>query len=728
MSYNTNPEYLDLRKSTSAELPESEAARLEHLARLLRGLIFATVEAGQSGHAGGSSSKVEQLLAIFASGQIAFDPLNPKNPGRDRFIWSAGHCTPLLFSWLSLIYESLRRAGRQFSQGGIRAIFPEDLVRFRHVDGPQGHAESYYPLVDFSTGPSGHGFSVAGGMAITHKSCGLPTKVWVMMGDAESEEGMTYEARNILSTVGADNLIVCLDYNHFGIDGPIEEVISSPYANHWLGLGWNVIEADGHNIREMVAAYRRAAKGFGNGLPTVVLAHTLKGKLYANRENSNVSHGGPIERAGYIEAMKKLGFNVAMKSAPMTDIEKVLDQFKSEDEHYVLRLLEEAAKKIKPEAALVKQMEKALDGRPLVDPISLRRPRILPKELVFKSGDKVSTRRAAEAWFAWLMKQTAFFYIGAADVSHSMPTASAEKVYGIINRGNPLGRGMRFGIAEANMAMMASGLAADILPGGFHPVSAFGTFAVFTSMESNAVRLSIINNHLNPERKGFFVMIAGHDGPETGEDGPTHQGLYWMSYFQALPGIKVYKPADANETIEMLFYALEKGEPIVLSLSRPDTPVLLRGKGAPAAREAVNGAYVLKPFSGYGKKKIVLAVCGAYLLQNVLLSAPTLLKQGADVKIIVVTSPELFEELHQNDPAKAAEILEDVERPMVVTLHNGWPGFLNPFILPADYAERSIGLSTYLKSGSAAELYDLAGLDKEELANKISAVIFKKQA
>ena len=229
-------DYLNLQGLELVALKGVDVARLEKMASIMRALEFAAIEAGQSGHPGGSSGKTEQFLAMTLGGVMAFDPINPKNTGRDRVVWSAGHCSPCLYGALALFYESLRRVGRQFSSAVVKPIFPEDLVRFRHADGPQGHIENYYPLSDLATGASGHGFPAAGAMAIVHRSCGLDTKVWVLMGDAESEEGMTYEARNILASTGTKNLIVSLDYNHFGIDGDINEVISSPYINHWLGL------------------------------------------------------------------------------------------------------------------------------------------------------------------------------------------------------------------------------------------------------------------------------------------------------------------------------------------------------------------------------------------------------------------------------------------------------------------------------------------------------------
>jgi transketolase len=711
------PEYINLQNKKIANIKGIDVPRLDKLAKILRGLIFAAVEAGQSGHPG-SSGKVEQFLAMTLGGVMAYDPVNPKNPGRDRVVWSAGHCTPLLFAGQALYYEILKRTGRQFSEAVVKAVLPEDLLRFRHADGPQGHAEAQYPYSDFTTGPSGHGLSAAGGMALVHQSCGLDIKTWVFMGDAESEEGMTYEARNIIATNGLKNMIVSLDYNHFGIDAEIEEVVSSPYINHWLGLGWNVIETNGHNVLEMAYAYRLAADGFDNGSPTVVICHTLKGKGYGSKENTAASHGSPVKHDEYVSIMKNLGFNIPGEQGKvMADIQAVLVEITSEDEKYILERLEIGAQKIVPESVLVEKMKKALAGRPMTQPLDIKRPKVLPPELVFKEGERVSTRKAVQAWFAWYMKQTAFFYAGAGDLSKSVFTNSAEEVYGLISRTNPLGRGIRYGIAEQNMAMMGAGLTQDILPGGYRPVSVFGTFAVFTNMMANAVRLAVIGNQLNPETKGFFIVLAAHDGPETGEDGPTHQGMYWMSLYNALPGIKVYKPLDANETIEMLFGALERGEPIVLSVYRPEQPVIKRSE-IPSAIEANNGAYVYKQFSGKGER-LVLAICGMQVLLNTLETLPELEAKGFDVKIIAVTSPELFEELRKTDPEKAKNILPDEERPLVVTLHNGWPGFLYPFMLEPDYDKKAIGITHYLKSGNVAEVYEVAHMTSQDIKEKI---------
>ncbi len=725
--------YLDLRKLDLKPIEGIDVDKIGSLGRIIRGLIFTAINGIKSGHPGGSSSKVEQVLTLLATGVLAFNPLDPKNLARDRVVWSAGHCTPLFHSVLALIYESLRRKGRVdvAQKEELGAVFPECLSRFRHCDGPAGHVESRYALSDVSTGSSGHGFSMALGLALLHKSCGLPTKVFVIAGDAETEEGMSYEARNIINTLGIDNIIITLDYNLFGIDGPVSEVISSPYINHWFSPGWNIIEVDGHNILELAYAYLKADQGFGNKKATVVIAHTVKGKYYGKLEGTADSHGTPASQAEYVEIMKKLGFDVpGIEGEPLKDIEVVIGQLKKDDEEYFLERLEIGKKKLKPEKELVKQMELTLSGRPMADYKKIKRPDILPPELVFKEGENIATRKATEVFFKWLMEQTAFFYLGAGDLMKSILTGAAENIYGIITKDNPLGRGIRFGIAEQNMAMLSTTLTQDILPGGFQAMSVFASYGVFTSIMSNPVRMALINNAVNQRCKGFFIMLAAHDGPETGEDGPTHHGLFWMSLFTAYPGIKVYKPLDANETIEMLFYALEKGEPVAFSVMRPETPVLKRGLGAcygqdvPAAKEAINGAYVFKPFKEDGKKKIVLAICGGQVMANVLEILPELEDQGLDVKIIAVTSPELYEELREREPEKAQSILSDEERKYVITLHNGWPGFLYPFILPSDYSGRIFGIKEFLKSGPPAEVYQTAGFDPKSLKEKILNRIF----
>ena len=191
-----------------------------------------------------------------------------------------------------------------------------------------------------------------------------------------------------------------------------------------------------------------------------------------------------------------------------------------------------------------------------------------------------------------------------------------------------------------------------------------------------------------------------------------------MPLFTAYPGIKVYKPLDANEAVEMLFHAAERGQPVVFSATRPGTPVLKRENGAPPARAAIHGAYVFKPFRENGKTRKVLVISGGQVMANTLTILGEI-EERWDVKIVAVTSPQLYEELRRTDPTKAREILADEERQFVVTLHNGWPGFLYPFLLPPDYQERVFGMDRFSRSGKPDEIYRAARFDAAGLRERL---------
>lgn len=713
--------HLDLRTEDLPGLQEIDEEKLAKLARVVRGFAFTAVDSAQSGHPGGSSSKTEMAVALLASGGFRFDAARPKHPGRDRLVWSAGHCSPLFHALLALVYECVRRR----DSAGCAALretltFPENLPEFRSLGGPSGHVESEYPLADACTGSSGHGIPAALGLAALHRSCALPTRVFVLAGDAETEEGMTYEARNLASNLGIGNLVVALDYNTYGIDGSIGEVMPAPYLAHWAAFGWNIIEADGHSFRQLIHAYRRAAEGLGNGRPTLILCHTVKGKYYGKLEGTADSHGTPLPHADYAALMAKLGFEVSAEpGSGRRNVEAVLAALDEDDFGYLGRLLDGARALLAPEAELVETMRTALGGRPLADYRAIARPDTLPPELIFKPGELVPTRRATEAWFAWAMKQTGFFYTGAGDLAKSILTGKAEEVYGLMSRANPMGRGIRFGIAEQNMAMMCVTMAGDTLPGGFRPMTAFASYGVFSVMMANAVRMALIANEVNPEARGFFLLLAAHDGPETGEDGPTHHGLFWMSLYSAYPGIKVYKPLDANEAVEMLFHAAARGEPVAFSVVRPPVPVFERGKGVPPASEAINGAYVFRPFANNGRRKQTLVVCGGQMMANVLAALPEF-GDDLDFKVVAVTSPELFEDLRRTDPARAERIFSSEDRAQALAFHSGWKGFLYPFLLPPDYEGRAFGMDRFLRSGRPGELYAWAGFHPAGIREKIA--------
>ena len=711
---NLKGKYINLKGQSLDPLPGIDEEKIAELCKIVRGMVFTMVDAAKSGHPGGSSSKVEQLITLLCSGTFRFDAEHPKNPGRDRLVWSAGHCSPLAHSLNALVmHEVLFTAGIPISELQKHYFLPEDLLKFRTLGGPSGHVESHYALQDASTGSSGHGLSTGLGFATLHKSNGLPTKVFVVMGDAECEEGMVYEARNVAIASGISNLVVLLDNNGYGIDGPISEAMPSSFIDDWQK--WNVIEVDGHNIRELAYAYKIAE--LPSDKPTVIISHTTKGKFYGKLEDTSDSHGTPLPHDEYLKVMEDLGLLKAHEITPMFFVRRCM---KSDTTKYFRERLDVAKEKILPESELIALMKKALADRPFVDHTSIKRPLELPSELVFTQGVPKATRFATEAFFEWFMKNTGFFYIGTGDLSKSILTKKAEDVYGIITPQNPYGRGIRFGIAEQNMAMMSVAMSQDVLPGSFKPFNVFGSYGVFTSMMANSVRMGLINNAMNPDAKSCFCMLAAHDGPETGEDGPTHHGLFWMSLFMAYPGIKVYKPLDANETIEMLFYALQRNEPFVMSVARPNTPIFEREgtTGVPPAVATLKGAYVFQNYKKTTKPKLPIAVAGGGLLANLLKALPKI-EEAYDVKIVAVSSPKLFDEFRERNPKDANKVLSDKERKTVIALHNGWPGFMYPVIMSDKQKDRVHGIERFLSSGRPEEIYLQAGFDPEGIAKTI---------
>ncbi len=713
--HSRQPYYLNFFDWNLIPIKSLSEKKISEIAKITRALIFALLDYRQSGHPGGSSSKVEQILTLLLAGDLIKFNAQQQDNNQDRFVWSAGHCSPLLYSVLSLIYESFLKTKTKFNKE-ISVVF-DDLFSFRHIHGLSGHIENNLPLTDYATGPSGHGLSAALGMAILHKSNLLPTKVWVFMGDAESEEGLTFEARNLASSLKLDNLIVSLDYNHYGIDGNINQVVGYDYYQQWLGLGWNVIEVNGHNIRQLYYAYKVAKDNNFNQRPTVIIAQTIKGKDYGELSNSNLSHGQATKHDDFIKLMSKLGFNLK-KNDSLGEVIDLIAKRKLNQKisQFITKKVLQNQKNTSNLSFKDWSIKNKLKTKSLT---KIKRPKKLPDYLQFQEGKLVSTREAASLWFKWLMTQTKFFYIGAGDLAKSVLTNKAEEVYGLFSNKNKLGRGIRYGIAEQNMVMSGLGLASDrLFNEGLQSLSVFATYAVFSGLTVNDVRLGLINNFLNPHKRAYFIYLLSHDGPETGEDGPTHQGLFWLSAYESLPGIKIFKPFDANETIELLFKSLETKEPIILSVSRPKTIVWSYSK-LRYPQSITNGAYI---FADYQKNnfnpKIVLVVSGPKILMNINNLLPKL-RKSFNIKVVAVNSVSLFKDFEIKFRKKAEKIISQTEREQTISLNNGWENYLDYFLNGKNISRRHIGVKNFLGSGTADEVYKQAGLDEKSLLKKI---------
>ena len=262
---------------------------LKNHALNIRRNIVEMVYSAQSGHPGGSLGAADILTYLYFE-EMNVNKENVASVNRDRFILSKGHCSPAL-------YAVLHEAG----------LLDEDLHGFRQLGSKlQGHPNmNYIDGVDMSTGSLGQGVSCAVGMAIANKLDNSENRVYALCGDGESEEGIVWEALMAACHYKLDNLCIIFDVNHLQIDGNVQDVIGPlPLKEKAEAFGAKAIECDGHDFESLAAAFKEARKT--KGMPTVIVANTVKGKGVSFMENNYAWHGSAPNEEQYNIAMEDL--------------------------------------------------------------------------------------------------------------------------------------------------------------------------------------------------------------------------------------------------------------------------------------------------------------------------------------------------------------------------------------------------------------------------------------
>ena len=263
---------------------------LKKTANEIRKGIVTAVHSAKSGHPGGSLSAADILTYLYFE-EMNIDPENPKKEDRDRFVLSKGHIAPGLYSTLA-----------------HRGFFPvEDLKTFRHVGSYlQGHPDmKHIPGVDMSSGSLGQGVSAAVGMALSAKLDNASYRVYTLHGDGEIQEGQVWEAAMFAGARKLDNLTVIVDNNGLQIDGDIADVCSPyPIADKFKAFNFNVVEIDAHDFEQIDAAFKKAKET--KGMPTAIIAKSIKGKGVSFMENQVGWHGTAPNDEQYAQAMADL--------------------------------------------------------------------------------------------------------------------------------------------------------------------------------------------------------------------------------------------------------------------------------------------------------------------------------------------------------------------------------------------------------------------------------------
>ena len=268
---------------------EKEIKLLEEKARQIRRLIVRMLAKAGSGHPGGSLSSADIVTCLYFK-VMRYNSKDPRWPQRDRFHMSKGHCCPAL-------YAALSEAG----------YFPQEHLWTLRKMGSilQGHPDRRTPGVEVASGSLGQGLSVALGMSLSAKIDVIDYRVYCLLGDGETQEGNIWEAAMAASHYKCDNLCAILDYNGFQIDGCTKEIMNlEPVLDKWRSFGWHTIEINGHSIPEILNAFEEAKSI--KGKPSIIIAHTIKGKGVSFMENVLDFHGRAPTKEEEQKALKEL--------------------------------------------------------------------------------------------------------------------------------------------------------------------------------------------------------------------------------------------------------------------------------------------------------------------------------------------------------------------------------------------------------------------------------------
>lgn len=688
----------------------SEIRHFETTRDLVDSCIDILLNLRQSGHPGGSRSKVPLMVATTLSGAMRFDHRNPALRFGDRFVLVAGHCTPLLYSTLAVYSEALaekfRRTGDrkyQITGGDEHCVRFSDLMVFRRRGGLPGHAEMEGKtlFVKANTGPSGHGSPVAAGEALALKIAGADdTKVFALEGEGGLTTGVTHETKNSAWGLGLGNLVYLIDWNNFGIDDPPNSSVVHGNPETWFRpYGWRVAgAADGQNFEQIFEALHAICGVKDSSVPGIVWFKTRKGRGYGKFDNH--SHGAPHKThskefwATRAEFQEKYGvkFEAFGESAP-ADAAVLRRQTQSHFDtvrevlcntpglvDFIADRLVDVGESVPRERTDIhiqtaKPVETAIP--------ELFQPEKLPELLFEKPGVKAPNRQALAKMGAWI-NTLAHERLGRPLViAASADLAESTSIHGFskgIGSFQGFGRYERFEnlggsllpqqITEFANAGIVCGLASvnfsDNPEKDFAGYwGACSTYGSFSYLKYGPMRLFSQLAQDCQLKVGRVIWMVGHSGPETAEDSRTHFGIFAPAVTQLFPDgycINIH-PWEHNEVAPALSAAFVTGVPIIaLHLTRPAVTIPDRAAlGCDSHLFAAKGAYIAKDYDPAKPKAGAIIVQGTSTCDSIFKLIPELKEKGPNVKIVIAVSPELFRlqpESYRNRVLSAADWLD----------------------------------------------------------------------
>lgn len=653
----------------------------------MRTLAMDAVQAANSGHPGTPMALAP--VAYLLSRRMCYNPRDPAWFDRDRFVLSAGHASMLLYAMLYL-------NGYDLSLDEIR--------RFRQWDSrTPGHPEyGHTPGVETTTGPLGQGCMAAVGMAIAEAHLAavynreghriVDHRTWVICGDGDLMEGASHEAASLAGHLGLGKLTFIYDDNHITIAGSTDLAYSDDAARRFEAYGWHVQNVgDRANDLDALGSALDAA-GAEDDRPSLIIVRSHIGYGAPNRQDTAAAHGSPLGAEEIRLAKRFYGWpedeTFLVPDRALAHMREAVERGERMEEEWKDRL--ESYRREHPEAA--EAFEHALDGDlppgwesdlPAFDPDDG------PLATRAASGKALN---AIAARVPWLMG-------GSADLAPS--TNSLIATSGDFGRHERTGRNLRWGIREHAMCAACSGMA---LHGGVRPYAA--TFFVFTDYARPAIRLAAMMGQP-------VIYLMTHDSIGLGQDGPTHQPVEHLASLRAMPGLRILRPADANETVHAWRVAMRRTDgPTMLVLTRQKLPVL-EGTRSRAAEGVERGAYILSEADG--PPSALLLASGSEVA--LALGAQTRLREsGIECRVVSVPSWELFRE---QPPAYAREVLPPgvrVRLAIEAGVPLGWREWVGE-------AGDVIGIEGFGASAPAEELFERYGLSVDHLVARTMSLL-----
>ncbi|MDY0746955.1 transketolase [Paucibacter sp. R3-3] len=656
-------------------------------ANALRALAMDAVQAANSGHPGMPMGMADIAETLWRH-HLKHDPADPQWIDRDRFVLSNGHGSMLLYALLHLSgYE----------------LPIDELKRFRQLHSKTpGHPEvDVTPGVETTTGPLGQGIANAVGMALAEKLLAaefnrpgfevVDHRTWVFLGDGCLMEGLSHEACSLAGTWGLNKLVAFWDDNGISIDGEVKGWFGDDTPARFEAYGWRVIRGlNGHDVAALDAAIAEAKASADR--PVLVCCRTRIGHGSPNRAGTAKAHGEALGHEEIALTRAALGWTAAPFEIPADVAAAWSARAQGAELHAAWQARHARYAEAHPQ--LARELQRRTQ-RPM--PLLPRTEAALTEAIADAEAKRasVATRKASQDVLQRIGPATPELLGGSADLTGSNLTDWKGHVP---LKGCDVGNHVHYGVREFGMAAIMNGVA---LHGGFRPFG--GTFLTFSDYARNAVRMSAL-------MKLPVTYVFTHDSIGLGEDGPTHQPIEHVSSLRLIPGVDVWRPADATETAVAWREALHRGDgPSCLALTRQALPHA--GDGGHRVDAIARGGYVLRHAAD---ERLCLIASGSEV--GLALAAAELLSaQGIAARVVSMPCMDAFE---RQDASYRRDVIP--RRLPRLAIEAGSTGLWWKHV-GEDGAV--IGLDRFGESAPAGELFKLFGFTPKAVAERALSLL-----